>query len=95
MRLFGHRDYRLVIKGRDDDRDRRGSAGVIIIIGARRVGDGPFIEAVCTVSVQKNCHHSYSLVTLCGSNMGIFSNYTRRSAVFRNNILKIILKDSS
>jgi hypothetical protein len=72
MRLFGHRDYRLVIKGRDDDRDRRGSAGLIIIIGARRVGDGPFIEAVCTVSVQKNCHHSYSLGDLVWKQYGNF-----------------------
>jgi hypothetical protein len=24
------------------------------------VGDGPFLEAVCTASVQKNCHHSHS-----------------------------------
>ena len=61
MRLFQRCHYRLV-KGRDGDRDRCGSAGrIIIIVAARRVGDGPFLEAVCTASVQRNCHHSYSL----------------------------------
>ena len=61
MRLFRRCHYRLV-KGRDGDRDRCGSAGrIIIIVAARRVGDGPFLEAVCTASVQRNCHHSYSL----------------------------------
>ena len=54
MRLFRRCHYRLV-KGRDGDRDR-----CLIIVAARRVGDGLFIEAVCTASVQKNCHHSHS-----------------------------------
>ena len=57
--LFGHRDYGLVIKGRYGDSHRCGSAGLIIIVGVRRVGDGPFREAVYAASVQKNCHHSY------------------------------------
>ena len=35
MRLFGHRDYRLVIKGRDGDCHRCGSAGLIIIVGVK------------------------------------------------------------
>jgi len=45
MRLFRRCHYRLV-KGRDGDRDR-----CVIIVAARRVGDGPFLEAVCTASV--------------------------------------------
>jgi hypothetical protein len=51
MRLFGHRNYRLVIKGRDGDSYRCGSAGLIIIVAVRLVGDGPFGEAVCAASV--------------------------------------------
>jgi hypothetical protein len=42
MRLFRRCHYQLV-KGRDSDRDM-----CLIIVTARRVGDGPFLEAVCT-----------------------------------------------
>jgi hypothetical protein len=45
MRLFRRCHYRLV-KGGDGDRDR-----CLIIVAARRVGDGPFLEAICTASV--------------------------------------------
>jgi hypothetical protein len=47
MRLLGWRDYR-IIKSRGGDGGRRGSAGLIIIVAARMVADGPFREAVCT-----------------------------------------------
>jgi hypothetical protein len=74
MRLFRRHHYRLV-KGRDGDRNR-----CLIIIAARRVGDGPFLEAGCTASVQENCHHSHSPGWACvKKNMGLISNYSRRS----------------
>jgi hypothetical protein len=59
MRLSRQRVYRL-LEGRDGDCHWCGSAGLIIIVAVRRVDDGPFLEAICTASVQKNCLHSYS-----------------------------------
>lgn len=62
MRLFGWRHYRVgwrhyrISKIRGRDGDRRSSAGLIIIVAARLVGNGPFREAVCTAICQGDAH---------------------------------------
>ena len=59
MRLLGWRHYR-IIKIWGGDGDRRGSAGLIIIVAARLAGDGPFQEAACTAVCQGDAHLKFS-----------------------------------
>jgi hypothetical protein len=59
MRLCGRCDDR-IIKFRDSDSDRRGSAGLIVVVAPRPVGAGPFCEAVCTAFRQGDTHLTIS-----------------------------------
>jgi hypothetical protein len=59
MRLFGRRHYR-IIEIRGGEGDRRVSAGLIIVIAARWVGDGAFPKAVCTALCQGDTHLKFS-----------------------------------
>ena len=59
MRLLGWRHYR-IIKIWGGDGDRRGSAGLIIIVAARLVGDGPFRESRLRGFRQGDAHLSFS-----------------------------------
>ena len=46
---------------RGGDGDRRGSAGLIIIVAARLVGDGPFRESRLRGFRQGDAHFKFSL----------------------------------
>lgn len=74
MRLLGWRHYR-IIKIWGGDGDRRGSAGLIIIVAARLAGDGPFQEAACTAVCQGDAHLKFSFE-------GIFQEYMGRVLKF-------------
>jgi len=81
MRLLGWRHYR-IIKIWGGDGDRRGSAGLIIIVAARLAGDGPFREAACTAVCQGDAHLKFSFEGIFPEYMGKFLKFTTKFDIF-------------
>jgi len=83
---------------RAGDGDRRGSAGPIIIVAARLVGDGPFRGTVCTDVCQGNAHLKFSFEGVFQEYVGRFLKFTTKSDVVANvlisSALYFIINDS-
>lgn len=86
MRLLGWRDHRIT-KIQSGDANRRGSAGLVIIVAARLVGDGPFREAVYVARCRARCALRSPFEDIFSEDMERFLKSTRGLDIVNINLL--------